>query len=87
MSRLRLAPIQPPEWMDAALCTQTDPEIFMPPVGGSPRPAKRICARCPVTDECLQYALDRREPNGVWGGKTAEERRALNRRADRQVAA
>lgn len=84
---LRLIVSRPPEWMDSALCTQTDPETFHPLPGGSPRQAKRICARCPVTDECLQYALDRREPNGVWGGKTAEERRALTRRAGRQVAA
>ena len=31
--------------------------------------AKRICAECPVMAECLEGALDRREPRGVWGGQ------------------
>lgn len=30
--------------------------------------AKRICALCPVREECLAGALARREPWGVWGG-------------------
>ena len=31
--------------------------------------AKRICASCPVMEECLEGALTRREPWGVWGGQ------------------
>jgi WhiB family redox-sensing transcriptional regulator len=31
--------------------------------------AKAICAKCPVADPCLQGALERREPWGVWGGQ------------------
>jgi len=31
--------------------------------------AKRICAECPVLAECLEGALERREPWGVWGGE------------------
>ncbi len=31
--------------------------------------AKRICATCPVLAECLEGALERREPWGVWGGQ------------------
>ncbi len=31
--------------------------------------AKRICAECPVLAECLEGALDRKEPWGVWGGQ------------------
>lgn len=31
--------------------------------------AKRICALCPVIAECLEGALERREPWGVWGGQ------------------
>jgi len=44
------------------------------------RRAIRICGRCPVRDECLTYALDGDEKNGVWGGLTAQERRALRHR-------
>jgi WhiB family redox-sensing transcriptional regulator len=31
--------------------------------------AKQICARCPVMAQCLEGALERREPWGVWGGQ------------------
>lgn len=31
--------------------------------------AKRICAECPVMAECLEGALERHEPFGVWGGQ------------------
>ena len=41
------------------------------------RRAIRICGRCPVRDECLAHALDYDERHGVWGGLTADERRAL----------
>jgi WhiB family redox-sensing transcriptional regulator len=42
--------------------------------------AKRICSRCVVRTECLQYALSMREPYGIWGGLTELERRARLRR-------
>jgi len=42
--------------------------------------AKRICARCRVRTECLDYALANREPHGLWGGLNEMERRALLRR-------
>jgi WhiB family redox-sensing transcriptional regulator len=31
--------------------------------------AKRICALCPVLADCLEGAIERREPWGVWGGQ------------------
>ena len=31
--------------------------------------AKRMCAECPVLAECLEGAMVRREPWGVWGGQ------------------
>ena len=31
--------------------------------------AKRICADCPVITPCLEGAIARREPWGVWGGQ------------------
>ena len=30
--------------------------------------AKAFCQGCPVKDQCLAGALERREPWGVWGG-------------------
>jgi WhiB family redox-sensing transcriptional regulator len=31
--------------------------------------AKGLCRSCPVRDQCLTGALERREPWGVWGGE------------------
>lgn len=75
---LQLAPPQP--WMEAALCLQTDPEVFFPEKGGTTIPAKRICGDCDVRAECLAWALDHAEAYGVWGGLSAIERRRLTRR-------
>lgn len=39
--------------------------------------AKRICAQCPVLAVCLEGAIDRREPWGVWGGQLFLNGKAL----------
>ncbi len=64
-----------PAWQEQALCAQVGGEAFFPEQGNPAGPAKRICARCPVQVECLEYALDNNEPYGVWGGMTPEERK------------
>jgi WhiB family redox-sensing transcriptional regulator len=46
--------------------------------------AKRVCARCPVRVECLDYALANNEKDGIWGGTSGRERRRL--KAERRVA-
>lgn len=67
----------PPPWTEDALCAETDPEVFFPEKGGSNRPAKAICAACPVSVPCLQYALDNDERFGIWGGTSEKDRRHL----------
>ncbi|HEU4363761.1 MAG TPA: WhiB family transcriptional regulator [Mycobacterium sp.] len=67
------------KWQDRALCAQTDPEAFFPEKGGSTREAKKICQRCPVRAECLEYALAHDERFGIWGGLSERERRRLKR--------
>ncbi len=68
-------------WQDRALCAQTDPEAFFPEKGGSTREAKRVCRSCEVRAECLDYALERNELYGIWGGLSERERRLLKREA------
>lgn len=68
-------------WQAGALCAQTDPEEFFPERGGSARPAKSVCAQCPVRQECLEYALENDERFGIWGGLSEYERRPLRRDA------
>lgn len=42
--------------------------------------AKRVCDGCPVSPQCLRWALKARERHGVWGGMTPRERDTLLRR-------
>jgi WhiB family redox-sensing transcriptional regulator len=82
------------EWAGRAACLDADPELFYHPEDerGSARPlrdveAKQVCAGCDVRKVCLEYALERRERFGVWGGTTEEERAVLLRDAGRRVRA
>ena len=70
------------QWRDEALCLQTDPEIFFPELGQNPNAAKRVCAVCPVRAACLADAIEQREPHGVRGGMTPNERKAHIRAQD-----
>jgi WhiB family redox-sensing transcriptional regulator len=65
------------DWRDYAACRDADPETFFPTPGRSPAAAKRVCAACPVTAQCLQLALEAGIGSGVYGGTTERERRSL----------
>lgn len=75
------------DWRDDGLCSRPgeDAEDWFP-LGSSPNAiaaenhAKAVCWRCPVMETCGQWALERREPAGVWGGLTEKERRRILRR-------
>ena len=41
--------------------------------------SKALCANCPVQLICLEYALEASEQEGIWGGLTRNERKALKR--------
>lgn len=73
-------------WAARALCADVDPEIFFPPNGDPATEARQICGQCPVTAECLAYALSNHEAYGIWGGLDPEERRSLSRQRSRAAA-
>lgn len=80
------------EWRRAAVCQETDVEVFFPEdaspriTRGQIKEAKAICGRCPVVAQCLTWAVETRERYGVWGGLTTRERDAMRRRAGRTKA-
>lgn len=72
-------------WWERARCRDEDPELFFPVGTSGPAVvqaelARAVCRRCPVIDECLQWALSTGQDAGVWGGLTADERRAMRQR-------
>ena len=80
------------EWRDRAACRDTTPELFFPigTTGGALdqiEAAKRVCGQCPVTSECLEFALGTNQESGVWGGLTEEERRRLRKGAEEPAPA
>lgn len=73
-------------WRTHAACRREDPDLFFPigttgPALVQTEQAKSVCRRCPVEEQCLQWALDTGQSIGVWGGTSETERRALARRA------
>ena len=65
-------------WRRQAACRGMDPAIWYPHPDAVKKPwAIAICALCPVRQRCLDHALQRRERLGIWGGKTAGQRRAI----------
>ncbi len=67
-------------WREVAAGPGTDREGFFPGRGESAEPARQVCARCPVRQLCLDYAVSNRIAYGIWGGLAERERRALRAR-------
>jgi WhiB family redox-sensing transcriptional regulator len=79
------------DWRHRAICRDEDPELFFPIGNSGPAllqiaEAKAVCQRCPVTSECLSWAIESGQDAGVWGGMSEDERRALKRRRARARA-
>ena len=68
-----------PDWSQHAECYGVDPDVFFPQRGQSLKPALSNCGPCTVRDKCLEYALERGEKHGVWGGASERERRRMRR--------
>ena len=74
--------IESGRWRDQAACRDTDPEWFFPISESGPSQlqtwaALQVCHACPVQWACLSWALQHSMNEGIWGGSTLGERRAL----------
>ena len=86
LKRLPMPLIELYEWQHSGACMGMDSSVFFSPAAerGATKVmreqgAKAVCGRCPVIEQCRDHALAAREPYGVWGGLTAEEREQLHR--------
>lgn len=82
------------DWQMLSACRGEDPSLFFHPEGerGPAREArenaaKAICSGCPVRTECAAHALQVREPYGVWGGLSEDDREEIYRRGRRLTRA
>jgi WhiB family redox-sensing transcriptional regulator len=66
-------------WKAKGACHGMDPNIFFPEKEKDSGEAIAICRPCPVRPICLEYAIEHRVKDGVWGGMTDKERQKLAR--------
>lgn len=63
-------------WQESGSCRDSDPSIFFPDKGGPNVAARRVCAACPILQQCRAYAMADPDLVGVWAGMSAHERAA-----------
>jgi hypothetical protein len=79
------------DWRKQAACRKEHPDLFFPTGTTGPwafiiEQAKAVCRHCPVTEQCLQWALKSGQDSGIWGGLTEDERRTLTRGSSRSIS-
>jgi WhiB family redox-sensing transcriptional regulator len=74
-------------WREQAACLDMDTELFFHPDNergaekqARIRQAKAICEKCEVLLECRDRARESREPHGIQGGESEDERARWLRR-------
>jgi WhiB family redox-sensing transcriptional regulator len=67
----------------SGLPCRRQPELWFTESPAEVEQAKRLCGQCPIRSACLQGALQRQEPWGVWGGHLFESGRIIARKRPR----
>lgn len=64
------------DWQNKANCKGSGELFFFERgySGNKIHEAKKLCAKCRVKKDCLDFALENRMEFGIWGGKTPNER-------------
>lgn len=77
-----LLEVEPEFWREGAACAdRPEVDFFVSSEDGDAvRRARAICAACPVLYDCLAFAIETNQPDGIWGGHTVKERIRLRRR-------
>ncbi|WP_425468297.1 WhiB family transcriptional regulator [Quadrisphaera granulorum] len=69
LSRSAAPPHREEHPMSSLPCRVNDPELWFAELPQDVEAAKALCTGCPLRAECLDGALARSEPWGVWGGE------------------
>ncbi|WP_072687865.1 WhiB family transcriptional regulator [Rhodococcus marinonascens] len=64
-------------------CRADDPDLWFADSPARLEQAKALCAPCPIRSRCLDAALDRGEPWGVWGGEIFDQGAVIARKRSR----
>lgn len=60
-----------------------EPDLWFAESPNDLEQAKALCAGCPIRRECLESALKREEPWGVWGGEILDRGTVVARKRPR----
>lgn len=75
-------------WREEAACVGVAPRVFFPTEGQTYDAARSVCGRCPVSAECLDFALEvearcgMAERHGMYGGITLSARYKMRRKTE-----
>lgn len=64
-------------------CRVHDPDLWFAELPADVESAKALCAACPLRELCLDGALERAEPWGVWGGQLVVDGAVVARKRPR----
>ena len=92
MTELLQVTTQAQPWMIQALCaSDPNPDFWFPDPEDEPEirqlktaEAIRVCRRCPVRSECLQWAFETGDEWAILGAKTKGQRTRTRRRLARK---
>jgi WhiB family redox-sensing transcriptional regulator len=77
---------EPEAWRADAKCASGSPEsvqLFFSEQLDDIARARQFCQDCPVREPCLEAAIRRREPWGVWGGELFANGKVLAQKRNR----
>ena len=64
-------------------CRTSEPDLWFSDQPAELKMAQSMCMRCPLRQPCLDGAIERQEPWGVWGGEIFERGTAISRKRGR----
>lgn len=64
-------------------CHRGNPDLWFAESPGDLERAKQLCTSCPIRQACLEGALERGEPWGVWGGEIFDRGSVIARKRPR----
>jgi WhiB family redox-sensing transcriptional regulator len=69
-------------WADHAACRGQPVSLFFPLPGDTSTrdEAFAVCARCPVTRQCAEFADETGAADGVWAGRLREQLKRSRRK-------
>lgn len=74
-------------WEGLPACQDENTELWFSLDPAEKLAAKTICRQCPITDDCLEYSIEKRIYYGIWGGLDEIERDKIIRKRNRRLSA